>query len=338
MPPELKPAYLVHGDDHGALATRRMNLRALAESLGDGASVEVLAGEDASPSAVAAALAAMTLTLGRRVLIVDGAERYRPKDVQQHLAGALAALSPETTVAFFAREESRSLAPPALHEAVRAAGGQVIAHSAVKPWELPGWVREQGARLGIELDSAACKALVAHVGDRQQRLLRELEKLALACGPGRIGEAQVEELAARSAERRAYALADALLEADPAAALRAYLELRARDEQLPGLLYLMARRMRDALAIAELLASGAPVAEAKKRLQPMPSRAADRLIASVRASSPAHLRAALVELSELELASRGGSLLPSARRALSGLEQDSAALCAIKGIAQAQPA
>jgi hypothetical protein len=31
---ELKPAYLVHGDDHGAIAERRAGLRALAEGEG----------------------------------------------------------------------------------------------------------------------------------------------------------------------------------------------------------------------------------------------------------------------------------------------------------------
>lgn len=42
---ELKPAYLIHGDDHGAIAERRAGLKALAEQEGDAASVEVLDGE-----------------------------------------------------------------------------------------------------------------------------------------------------------------------------------------------------------------------------------------------------------------------------------------------------
>ena len=47
---ELKPAYLIHGDDHGALAARRAGLRALAEGgEGGGASVEVLEGDAATP-------------------------------------------------------------------------------------------------------------------------------------------------------------------------------------------------------------------------------------------------------------------------------------------------
>ena len=49
--PALKPAYLIHGDDHGAIGERRSRLKALAEAEGDAASVEVLAGEAATRKA-----------------------------------------------------------------------------------------------------------------------------------------------------------------------------------------------------------------------------------------------------------------------------------------------
>ena len=49
----LKPAYLIHGDDHGAIAERRARLKALAEGDGDAGSVEILAGDDSTPEAVA---------------------------------------------------------------------------------------------------------------------------------------------------------------------------------------------------------------------------------------------------------------------------------------------
>ena len=104
-------------------------------------------------------------------------------------------------MALFAREENRSKAPAAVHEAVKRAGGQIVAQSTVKPWELGKWAREQATRMGISLDTAAANALVAQVGGRQQRLLRELEKLALDFGPGAsIDAEQVEELTAASAE------------------------------------------------------------------------------------------------------------------------------------------
>jgi DNA polymerase-3 subunit delta len=52
---DLKPAYLIHGEDHGAVAERRARLRALAQAEGGAASVELLEGDAATPAAVAAA-------------------------------------------------------------------------------------------------------------------------------------------------------------------------------------------------------------------------------------------------------------------------------------------
>jgi DNA polymerase-3 subunit delta len=111
---DLKPVYLIHGDDHGAVGERRAGLKALAETDAGGmGSVELLEGEQASPAGVAGSLAAMTLAVGRRVLIVDGAERWRQADVEAHLAPALAAMAPETTLGIFAREDAKAKAPAA---------------------------------------------------------------------------------------------------------------------------------------------------------------------------------------------------------------------------------
>ena len=107
---ELKPAYLIHGDDHGAVAERRAGLRALAEAPGSEAAVELLEGESASPGGVAAALSAMTLAVGRRVIVVEGVERWRQADVEKELAQLMAEMPPETTLALFAREASIEIA------------------------------------------------------------------------------------------------------------------------------------------------------------------------------------------------------------------------------------
>src|SRR6202035_5200142 len=104
----------------------------------------------------------------------------KQEEIQEHIAPAMAAMPPDTTIAFFAREEGRTKVPAALHRAVKGAKGQIVAEATIKPWELAGWVREQATRLGLSLDAFAAKTLVAQVGDRQQQLLRELEKLALA--------------------------------------------------------------------------------------------------------------------------------------------------------------
>ena len=321
--PTFKPAYLIHGDDHGRVAERRARLRALAESEGGVSGAEVFEGEEATPEAVAAALSAMTFATGRRFLIVDGVERWKDKEVQAQLTPLLESMPPDTTIAFFAREEGRAKAPPALHAAVKAAGGDISAEGSVKPWELPKWVREQAKRLGLELDQAAAQALVAHVGDRQQRLLRELETLALDLGAGaQVGADDVDARAADSAERKVWSLADLLVAGDAAGATRSYLELRAQGERLPSLLYWMTQRVRMAYDVVCRLDAGEAPGEIKRTLR-MPPKAAERFIADARRADVRSLRAAIEALADLEVASRGGT----------ELEEDTAALRAIEQIA-----
>ncbi|HWX44044.1 MAG TPA: hypothetical protein VNY52_01840 [Solirubrobacteraceae bacterium] len=335
----LKPAYLIHGDDHGAIAERRAGLHALALQEGDAGSVEVLSGEAGAPAGVALALAAMTFAIGQRVIVVDGVERWKQAEAEEHLLPAMRAMPPDTTVALFAREEGRVKAPAAVHDAVKAAKGQIVQQGTVKPWELPKWAREQAGRLGLALDQAAAKALVAQVGERQQRLLRELEKLALELeGPGgdskpiRVSAELIEQRAAHSAERRAFVLADALLGGDPREATLAYLRLRRQGERLGGLAYPMAARVRDALAVALRLQAGESTAEVRRGLR-MPPRAAERFVADVaRIADPERLRAALGVLADLELDTRGGAELRAHRSRLSGLSEDTLALRAIASI------
>jgi len=319
--PAFKAAYLIRGDDHGRVGERRARLRALAEQEGGVSGAEVFEGEESTPEAVAAALSALTFATGRRFVIVDGVERWRDKDVERYLAPLLGAMPPETTVAFFAREEGRTKAPAALHAAVKAAGGDISEESAVKPWELPKWVRAQAQRLGLELDSAAAQALVAHVGERQQRLLRELETLALEAGPdARIGADDVEARAADSAERKVWSLADLLVAGDGPGATRCYLELRAQGERLPSLLYWMTQRVRQAYDVACRLDAGEAPAEIRRTLR-MPTRAAERFIADVRRADVASLRAAIEALADLEVSSRGGTELDEDTAALQTIER-----------------
>jgi DNA polymerase-3 subunit delta len=333
----LKPAYLIHGDDHGAVAERRAGLCALAEAEGDAASLEHLAG---GPADLARALAAMTFAIGQRVIVVEGVERWKEAEVEQELLPVMRDLPPATTVALFAREEGRTKAPTAVHKAIKAAGGQIVQQATVKPWELPKWVREQATRLGLALDQAAARALVAQVGERQQRLLRELEKLALellpatpdaSAGPLRVDVEQIELRAAHSGERRAFALADALVGADGSEASLTYIRLRRQGERISGLTYLMASRLREALALSLRLQDGESAATLARGLR-MPPRAAERFLADVARSDPERLRAALGTLADLELDTRGGAVLRSDRSGLAALDEDTQTLRAIAAI------
>ena len=109
------------------------------------------------------------------------------------------------------------------------------------------------------------------------------------------------------------------------AATRLLMELRQQGERVPGLLYNMVRRLRDALAIAEALAAGRPPAQIKKGLR-MPGFAADRLIADAGKRDVEAFRRALELMADLELESRGGG---------GGvLSEDTAAVRAVIGAAR----
>ena len=184
----------------------------------------------------------------------------------------------------------------------------------------------RGRELGLQIEPDAARALIRHVGERQQRLLRELEKLALGAAPtGRVELDEIEELTAPSAERRAWALADAIVTGEAAPAARTYLALRAQGERLPGLIYWMAQRLRTAYDAAQALEAGESAAHVKRRLR-MPSRAADRLISDAQRVGTERLRGAIEQIADLELASRGGA---------SGIAaEDTAALTAIERIGE----
>src|SRR5579864_8508816 len=97
--PAFKPAYLIHGEDHGRISERRARLRRVAEAESGAQGIEVLEGDAATPELVAASLNAMTFALGRRFIVVDGVERWKEKDLEP-IEAAMAAMPPETTVAF----------------------------------------------------------------------------------------------------------------------------------------------------------------------------------------------------------------------------------------------
>lgn len=320
-PLQFKPAYLIHGDDHGRITERRAALRALAERESGSNGVECFEGDHSAPDVVAGALAAMTFAIGRRFLIVDGVERWKDNDIATHLLPSIAGIEPETTIAFFAREEGRYKVSDKLVKAVEKAGGSVAVERTLRAKELPKWLQGEAKRIGVTLDRDGAQALVAHVGERQQRLLRELEKLALEFGPGaRIGAEEVDGAAAHSAEQQVWGLVDTLVAGDGAATMRAYLELAAQGESLARLVPLLARRVREVLTIAQRLEAGENPQQIKASMKGSPW-ALDRRIAEARRSDVGRLSRTIEVLADLELASRGASELSDPTAAIRALAQ-----------------
>jgi DNA polymerase-3 subunit delta len=304
------PAYLIHGDDHDRVAERRSRLKATAEAEVGAEGVEHLDGDASTPIAIAGTLAAMTLGLGRRFVLVDGVERWKDDEVAKELVPVLKTLDgATTTVAFVAMEDKKLQVPPSLSGAVEKLGGALVRESALKASALPRWAKERAAQLGFELDGAGAQALVAQVGERRVRLERELEKLALEYGPGaRLSTSEVEGAVADAAEQQVWGLVDSIMAGDRQAAVAAYLALRAQGEALARLTGVLQSRMRVALELARRLEAGEDRSQIQRSVRMAPYQF-DRRLNEARDVGASTLAAAVDRIARLELAARGDSTL-----------------------------
>ncbi|HLI32100.1 MAG TPA: hypothetical protein VKU89_05095 [Solirubrobacteraceae bacterium] len=339
--PALKPAYLIHGDDHGAVIERRMRLRALVRGAGEAMSMESFSGQSSSPRAAAERLGALTLDPAHRVLIFEDVERWKEKEIKEALLPALGCPPERTTLALFACEEGRVKVAPALIAAVRACSGQVACERRLALGALVRWVISEAQGQGLALDAEGARTLIALVGERRAQLVRALELLALELRPAggqdaavKLAPEQIEARVAGGGAAAAYALADALLAGDRRLALATYSRLRAHGERPGALIYLLAARLRSALSAAERLAAGQSPAAIRPSLR-MPTHAAQELIANARRIGPGALRQGLCALADLEAHSRGGAALGDGRSAPPALSEETLAQLAIERIAQA---
>jgi len=302
----MRALYLIAGTDGAKIDATRGRLRARAEREAGGDALEVFEpGEGKGMpdhEALLAAIPAMSLMESRRYLLADGVERWRERQLEA-VAAALGELPPDLTLVLI----SRAKAPAKLSKAVKAAKGEIHEFEAPKAREMPRLLVADAQRLGFRLEPAAARLLVDRMGASPVRLQHELERLALWAGEG--GEVTAGDLAAMIAdtsEAAVWSLSDALLERDAAAALRIGERLIDQGENVTGLIYGLASRLRGASAAAGQLAEGVPPQQVESSLKMHPY-AAKQLIARLRNADVDQLRAATEALAELELWCRGGA-------------------------------
>jgi DNA polymerase-3 subunit delta len=302
----MQALYLIGGTDTAKIDATRSRLRVRAEREGGTAALEVFEpGEGRGMpdhEALLAAIPAMSLMDSRRYLLADGVERWRDKQLDVVVA-ALPSLPPELTVVLI----SRAKAPAKLTKAVKAAKGEIHEFEAPKAREMPRQLVGDAQRLGFRLQPPAARLLVERMGANPVRLHHELERLALWAGDG--GEVGIEDLQAMIAdtsEAVVWSLSDALLERDGGAALRIGERLIAQGENVTGLIYGLASRLRGACAAAGQLQDGVPPKQVESSLKMHPY-AAKLLVGRLREADLGDLRLATEALADLELWCRGGA-------------------------------
>jgi len=306
MAEEMRPLYLIAGSDGAKIDATRARLRARAEREGGDAALEVFEpGEGRGMpdhEALLAAIPAMSLMDSRRYLLADGIERWRDKQLEPVLA-ALGALPPDLTVVLICRDKPAAK----LLKAVKAADGEVHQFEAPKARDMPRVLVSDAQRLGLRLEPAAARMLVDRMGANPVRLHNELQRLALWAGEGgSVGVSDLAEMITDTSEAAVWSLSDALIEGDSATALRIGERLIGQGENVTGLIYGLASRLRSACAAAAQLEEGIPSQQVESSLKMHPY-AAKQLVRRLGGTDLASLRMATETLADLELWCRGGA-------------------------------
>lgn len=302
----MRALYLISGTDGAKIDATRTRLRARAEREAGAEALTVFEPGDGRSmpdhEALLAAIPALSLTQSRRYLLADGVEKWRDKQLEE-VSASVGALPPDLTIVLI----SRAKAPPKLQKAVKAAGGELHHFEAPKARELPRTLVADADALGFRLDPGAARMLVDRMGASPVRLRNELERLALWAGAGgEVGVGDLEEMVADTSETAVWSLSDALLEGDETTAQRLAEQLIAQGENVTGLIYGLASRLRNACAAAAQLEEGVPPKQVESSLKMHPY-AAKQLVARLRDADLDDLRRSTEALAELELWCRGGA-------------------------------
>lgn len=306
MAEALASLYLIAGTDEAKIDATRARLRRRAEEDGGAAALEVFEPSEGRGApdheALLAALPAMSLTESRRYLLVDGIERWRDRQLKVVIE-SLANLPPDLTLVLIGRDK----VPAALVKAVMAAAGEIHEFEAPKARDLPRALVAEARQLGFALDPAAARLLVERMGTNRIRLRNELERLALWAGEdGAVRIEDLEAMVTDTSEAAVWALSDALLERDAARATALAERLVSQGENVTGLIYGLASRLRSACIAAAQLEEGVPPKQVESSLKMHPY-AAKQLVARVGRTDRKSLERATVALADLEVWCRGGA-------------------------------
>jgi DNA polymerase-3 subunit delta len=307
MADEMRPLYLISGTDGSKIEATRSRLRARAEREGGDGALEVFEpGEGRGApdhEALLMAIPAMSLIGTRRYLLADGVEKWRDKQLIAVADAVSGELPPDLTLVLIARAK----APAKLLKAVRAAKGEVHNFEAPKARDMPRTLVADAKRLGFRLEPRAAALLVERMGPEPLRLRNELERLALWAGEGgEVTTGDLEEMIADTSEAAVWTLSDAVIEGDAATALRVGEQLIEQGENVTGLIYGLASKLRGACAAAAMLEEGMPPREVESSLKMHPY-AAKLLVGRLRDTDLTDLRLATEALAQLERWCRGDS-------------------------------
>ena len=179
--------------------------------------------------------------------------RRPPLAIWEDLAQYIGEEMPPTTLLVFLEEKvSRGNALLARLKSVV----QVQEHPTPLREGLARWTRTQANQKGARITPGAIRLLSQLVGGNLWTMDNELEKLALYAGDRSIEEGDVRLLVPQSREASVFSAIDALLEGRSGIALRLMHRLRDEGAELPYIISMIARQLRQVTLARDLLDRG----------------------------------------------------------------------------------
>lgn len=301
----LKPAYLILGDDEPKVerAVRRLRERIVEES-GTELNIDEFGAARHAARDVVAAANTMAFLGGIRLVLVHDIESWHKAD-KDEIVSYLRSPAPDACLALVGRKLP---AQDGLRKAV-AAAGEILEYSAPKPWQIPEWASQQAAKLGLSLGTAEAKLLVQRSGDNLQGLLRELEKLSIYKGRGRVAAEDIELLVAATLEASIFDLVDSVAGRQPAKAFALVEELYTEGEKPTSLFFRLLRHFQQLSRVIAMQEEGWAPAQIQEelKLKPFPAK---KLFQQAGAYTPESVSRALGHLADVEARLKGLGNLP----------------------------
>lgn len=254
---ELKPAYLIAGEEHLLVIEAADALRARARELGHVEREILDADQYFDWDALARAGAAMSLFATRRLIDLRLPTGKTGKEGSAAIVEFCASPPPDTILLITSLQWSKKDNEGAAWVGAVEQAGLYVPVWPMRLDEFSAWLAQRMASRGLHPDSAAIAALAGRVEGNSLAAAQEIDKLALLHGGAPLDAKTLEDLVADSARYDVFKLVDAALAGDASRASRILAGLRAEGDAVPALMgmLLFQLQMLARLAAAPNLAS-----------------------------------------------------------------------------------
>lgn len=280
---DLAPAWLVAGREPLLVLEAADAIRTAARAQGV-AEREVYEFEGrqsaADWDAVEASLGAPSLFASRR-LIELRVPTGKPDKAGEKLIQAFCAAPPEDVVLMLVAQDWSRRHGGKWATAIEQVGRSVVCWE-VKPHELTGWIDRRLRSRGLRADREAVALLAERVDGNLLAAAQEIDKLVLLAEAGAIDAGRMAALVADSARFNVFRLMEAVLNGQPAQAVRMLHGLRAEGEAVPALMGMVVRELETVAGVAQAREGGQALPAAFRARgvwdtkQPMYRRALER--------------------------------------------------------------